>query len=323
MTRHYAGKNSTRAICGANQGNKMFARVKLTTDAALVTCKSCRKQLDGRDAQPTHPELAAAEHAMPADVLATKPAADAFAPYTDAQGHLHAFCACSHDCSTHPDAAHPLDYCADCGKPTCDECRDYVANDGANCAAVCAACLRARVAKHDPSKPDAGDMGDADGVPARVDAVDCRVCGGAGYLATEPSPAPCRYCNGTGKALAITAARRAQRAAELDEPEPTPVDELDQQLVRDPMPQSEAAWTRAERAVGQMQLVQTDLLAAAARGELDLNRIARIELASRGLDWQGKWVGFERAKFLSTCCPVRRADGRVVPVSIPSNGGAR
>ena len=28
---------------------------------------------------------------------------------------------------------------------------------------------------------------------------DCRVCGGAGYLETEPSPAPCRYCSGTGK----------------------------------------------------------------------------------------------------------------------------
>ena len=37
-------------------------------------------------------------------------------------------------------------------------------------------------------------------------------------------------------------------------------------------------------------------VAAAARGELDLNRLARVELASRGLDRDGVWVGFERAR---------------------------
>lgn len=30
-------------------------------------------------------------------------------------------------------------------------------------------------------------------------AMDCRVCGGAGYLATEQTPATCRYCKGTGR----------------------------------------------------------------------------------------------------------------------------
>ena len=48
--------------------------------------------------------------------------------------------------------------------------------------------------------------------------------------------------------------------------------------------------------VGFIQTAPTALLAAAARGELDLNRLARVELASRGLDRDGVWVGFERAR---------------------------
>ena len=34
---------------------------------------------------------------------------------------------------------------------------------------------------------------------------------------------------------------------------------------------------------------------AVARGDLDLNAVARRELASRGLDQTGTWVGFEQA----------------------------
>ena len=48
--------------------------------------------------------------------------------------------------------------------------------------------------------------------------------------------------------------------------------------------------------VGFIQIALTKVLAAAARGELDLNRLAREELASRGLDDQGVWVGFHHAK---------------------------
>ena len=48
--------------------------------------------------------------------------------------------------------------------------------------------------------------------------------------------------------------------------------------------------------LGFIQTAATTLLAAAARGELDLNRLARVELASRGLDRDGVWVGFERAR---------------------------
>ncbi len=47
--------------------------------------------------------------------------------------------------------------------------------------------------------------------------------------------------------------------------------------------------------LGFMQTALSKVLAAAARGELDLNRLAREEMASRGLDPDGNWVGFERA----------------------------
>jgi hypothetical protein len=47
--------------------------------------------------------------------------------------------------------------------------------------------------------------------------------------------------------------------------------------------------------LGFLQLADTTVLATVARGELDLNRLAREELASRGLDEQGRWVGFPRA----------------------------
>lgn len=43
------------------------------------------------------------------------------------------------------------------------------------------------------------------------------------------------------------------------------------------------------------QGVATSILAAVSRGELDLNLLAREELANRGLDKHGEWVGFEAA----------------------------
>lgn len=45
-----------------------------------------------------------------------------------------------------------------------------------------------------------------------------------------------------------------------------------------------------------IQIAMTKVLAAVARGELDLNLLARKELAGRGLDDQGAWIGFDRAK---------------------------
>ena len=42
-------------------------------------------------------------------------------------------------------------------------------------------------------------------------------------------------------------------------------------------------------------MTSTDLLLAAAAGLIDLNQLARKQLANRGLDANGKWVGFDRA----------------------------
>lgn len=48
--------------------------------------------------------------------------------------------------------------------------------------------------------------------------------------------------------------------------------------------------------IEQFQLIDSAILAAAARGELDLNHLAKLELCSRGQGLNGEWVGFERAK---------------------------
>ena len=42
-------------------------------------------------------------------------------------------------------------------------------------------------------------------------------------------------------------------------------------------------------------MTSTDLLLAAAAGLIDLNQLAREQLADRGLNADGKWVGFDRA----------------------------
>jgi len=47
---------------------------------------------------------------------------------------------------------------------------------------------------------------------------------------------------------------------------------------------------------GFMQCALTKVLAAAARGELDLNKLAKHTLADRGLDQNGDWVGFKKAR---------------------------
>lgn len=71
--------------------------------------------------------------------------------------------------------------------------------------------------------------------------------------------------------------------------------------------------------LGFMQTAGAQLLAAVARGELDLNKIAKQELAARGLDYSGQWVGFERAKFLMSCSRVDLGGGKFRLVSVPEN----
>jgi len=45
-------------------------------------------------------------------------------------------------------------------------------------------------------------------------------------------------------------------------------------------------------------LTATQLLTEALRGEFDLNYMVRRELANRGFDRDGKWIGFDKAKKL-------------------------
>jgi len=45
-----------------------------------------------------------------------------------------------------------------------------------------------------------------------------------------------------------------------------------------------------------MNTTATKLLVQAVNGEIDLLELARKQLASRGLDEHGEWVGFREAK---------------------------
>ena len=47
---------------------------------------------------------------------------------------------------------------------------------------------------------------------------------------------------------------------------------------------------------GFIQIAAIKVLAAVARGELDLNRLAKEELAARGLNDRGNWIGFDAAQ---------------------------
>ena len=58
---------------------------------------------------------------------------------------------------------------------------------------------------------------------------------------------------------------------------------------------TEAAATFTLEELGFIQLALNKVLVAVANGELDLNNLARKELANRGLDKQGNWVGFAQA----------------------------
>ncbi|WP_411565114.1 hypothetical protein ACLIN3_13675 [Pseudomonas orientalis] len=48
-----------------------------------------------------------------------------------------------------------------------------------------------------------------------------------------------------------------------------------------------------------LNVLPSDLLAAASRGEIDLNELAAVVLAGRGLDHSATWLGFlEAARLL-------------------------
>jgi hypothetical protein len=54
-----------------------------------------------------------------------------------------------------------------------------------------------------------------------------------------------------------------------------------------------------------LQGAHTQLLVAVARGDIDLNQLAREELASRGLNTGGQWVGFPAASEIAAAHHVR------------------
>lgn len=49
-----------------------------------------------------------------------------------------------------------------------------------------------------------------------------------------------------------------------------------------------------------LQPLSTELLKAMAKGEVDSQAIAAQLMADRGLDREGRWVGFERALVIWT-----------------------
>ena len=60
-------------------------------------------------------------------------------------------------------------------------------------------------------------------------------------------------------------------------------------------------WSRKRRmnpmetADHHLNFLPSQLLAAAARGEIDLNQLAAVVLAGRGLDHNAAWIGFPAA----------------------------
>ncbi len=43
------------------------------------------------------------------------------------------------------------------------------------------------------------------------------------------------------------------------------------------------------------QIIHTDLVCQIANRKLDVAKLAKKEMANRGLDQYGKWIGFEKA----------------------------
>jgi hypothetical protein len=61
--------------------------------------------------------------------------------------------------------------------------------------------------------------------------------------------------------------------------------------------------TPIDNVAGYIQCMSTAAIAAAVRGEIDVVELLRAELAARGMNVAGQWVGFERAKQALTRSP--------------------
>lgn len=53
--------------------------------------------------------------------------------------------------------------------------------------------------------------------------------------------------------------------------------------------------TTVETAKSYLQTMPTQVLLAAARGDLNIEDMIKREIANRGLDRDGKWAGFKKA----------------------------
>lgn len=61
------------------------------------------------------------------------------------------------------------------------------------------------------------------------------------------------------------------------------------------------SYTKGKFTINEIEFIQAaavKVLVAVCKEELDLNLLAREELANRGLDKDGVWVGFDKARQL-------------------------
>lgn len=72
------------------------------------------------------------------------------------------------------------------------------------------------------------------------------------------------------------------------------------------------SYTKGRFTLNEIEFIQNAtvrVLVAVSSGELDLNLIARQELAQRGLDQNGVWVGFTRAREIQVKIDMDRQSG--------------
>jgi hypothetical protein len=50
-----------------------------------------------------------------------------------------------------------------------------------------------------------------------------------------------------------------------------------------------------QNALEYLQIMPSEILSQFIKGEVDLNKLAKIELSYRGQDTNGRWVGFKEA----------------------------
>lgn len=54
----------------------------------------------------------------------------------------------------------------------------------------------------------------------------------------------------------------------------------------------------AQKDIEYFQTIDNELLIRAANGDIDLNALAKFTLTQRGLNFDGRWIGFNESKKL-------------------------